>query len=137
MFCSNCGNRTQDGDLWCIKCGSRLEAQETENVENQNEAQHLFEESCGLRSKKRIKDYFGRSLFSALFGSISLGAVAVIFSGMTRTELTAGDSVRADSYSEKARTFCTMSFAVGIVKLLCVAAVLLSCTAIWAVRTFF
>lgn len=134
MYCSKCGNQAQQTDLWCTRCGSRLEERVTEPNQTQKVENAPMAES---RSEKRIKDYFGRSIVSALFGSISLGAAAVIFSGMTRTELAVGDISRAGAYSEKAKAFCAMSFAVGIVKVLCVAAILLSTVTLSIIQNFF
>lgn len=68
--------------------------------------------------EKEIDDYLFRALVAAAFFSITFGIIAVVFSGMTKAEKTAGNSVQAAVYSEKARLFSRVSIAVGCVKYL-------------------
>ena len=61
-----------------------------------------------------------RAILLTVFGSAAFGIVAIIFSGMTQTELAAGSVDKAREYSEKTRMFCWISLFVGIAKYLCI-----------------
>lgn len=129
MFCPKCGNNNNDLNLWCIRCGCRLEESQknTENtvveeisVERENESvlTPVAETSTDEQKPKKIKDYMVWSIISAVLGSIAFGIIAVIFSGLTMTEIAAGNTERAKEYSDKAKLFCLISLAIAIVKVI-------------------
>ncbi len=123
MYCAKCGNLNNDTDNWCTRCGHRIGAVEVEaEIPKQEVIEPPVVKQAEIKKTDEIKDYFGRSVASALFGSVSFGAAAVIFSGMTRTELASGDLVRAERYSKKARNCRSISFAIALVKIVCVLA---------------
>ena len=70
--------------------------------------------------KKPVLTYMIRAILLTVFGSAAFGIVAIIFSGMTQTELAAGSVDKAREYSEKTRMFCWISLFVGIAKYLCI-----------------
>lgn len=70
--------------------------------------------------KKPVQTYMIRAILLTVFGSAAFGIVAIIFSGMTQTELAAGSVDKAREYSEKTRMFCWISLFVGIAKYLCI-----------------
>lgn len=130
MFCPRCGTFNKTENSWCINCGNNLEGEK-----NISEVEVLQEKSDVLTNKteitykqpkikkkekkvKKIKDYLVFSIISAILGSVSFGTVALIFSGLTSTELASGNKVKAIKHSNTARLFCIISLAVGIVKLL-------------------
>ena len=129
MFCPRCGNNNNDLNLWCIRCGCRLEEghENTENTsaqeisvdsEAEGTAAPVAENAASEQKPKKIKDYMTWSIISAVLGSIAFGIAAVIFSGLTMTEITAGNTERAKEYSGKAKLFCLISLAIAIVKVI-------------------
>jgi len=128
MFCPRCGNNNNDLNLWCTRCGCRLEdiqdntapvsivetvaENEPECVEN---APVTEGNACEQKSKK-INDYMMWSIISAVLGSIAFGIVAVIFSGLAKTEFASGNLDKMKEYSDKAKLFCLISLAIAIVK---------------------
>ncbi len=130
MFCPKCGNNNNDLNLWCIRCGCRLEeiqentealhiAQSTSENEPENAAEiNVLENDTNVQKSNEIKDYMTWSIISAVLGSIVFGIIAVIFSGLTKTEFAAGSIEKARLYSDKAKLFCLISLAVAIVKVI-------------------
>lgn len=70
------------------------------------------------KSSKFPKDYFVQSVLTAILCSVTFGVAAIIFSGMTQTERSAGNIAKAELYSEKTKMFCWIAFAVGVAKYL-------------------
>lgn len=121
MFCPKCGTFNKTENSWCINCGNNLEGEKVATeVETTREK---VDESINNKPKikkneKKIKDYLVFSILSAILGSLSFGTVALIFSGLTSTELASGNKEKAMKHSAMARLFCIISLAIGIVKLL-------------------
>ena len=134
MYCVKCGQLNNDTNNWCTRCGHRI-APISQMQPKKVEKKPVYKKAEA--KPKKIKDYFCRSIFSALIGSISLGAAAVVFSGMTRTELAVGDMERAAGYSRKAKIFGSLSFAIAFVKAVCVIMVLIYSSAVSVVDLFF
>ena len=133
MFCPKCGAYNVDENLWCVKCGYNLNeipsaaanagtAGSAEQKTDAEPRQTVYRAPHIAQKPKKIKDYLIPSILVAVFCSVAFGAAAIIFSGMTHAELCAGTSEKAEAYSAKAKMFCWIGFAVGIVKLLTVAA---------------
>lgn len=130
MFCPKCGNNNNDLNLWCIRCGCRLQEikENTQTVDiaegsAENEAEYVAEVNTTenntiVQKSKGIKDYMIWSIISAVLGSIVFGIVAVIFSGLTKTEFAVGSMDKAREYSDKAKLFCLISLAIAIVKVI-------------------
>ena len=64
------------------------------------------------------KDYFVFSIICTLLMSMAFGLAAVVFSVMTKIEISAGNLRRAEAYSLNAKRFCIVSLIVGIIKYL-------------------
>ncbi len=127
MFCPKCGTFNKIENSWCINCGNNLEGEkvmpEAEISQEKfgtpiNETEKIYKQPKIKKSEKKIKDYLILSIISAILGSLSFGTVALIFSGLTSTELASGNKEKAMKYSTKARLFCIIALAVGVVKLL-------------------
>lgn len=142
MFCPKCGTYNEENSSVCMRC-----SYDFNNIpENIKGAGRVFTEpeiSQGetaktedygfsdlpvqnelIKSKSRktylndVKDYFIQAILSAILCSIAFGIPAIIFSGMTQIEKTHGNIKKAESYSQKAKMFCRLALAVGIVKYL-------------------
>ena len=142
MFCPKCGMNNNDENLWCIKCGIRLEqtvSQEeplTIDVEPVSESTaetltYKDEAEAPIDTKpetvyvipevkeekeRLVKDHLIWSILAAIFGSIIFGTVAVIFSGLVQTERSTGDMEKAERYSSRAKLFCIIATSIGVAK---------------------
>ncbi len=137
MFCPKCGSHNEDTNNWCIMCGYKFEEKQentecslfdAETVEilpefaaEETDPEIIFPES----EPQKIRHYLGWSIIAAILGSIVFGIAAVIFSGITKAELAAGDIDKAKVYSEHTKFFCLISLSVAIVKFIFVVAALL------------
>lgn len=64
------------------------------------------------------RDYFVFSIICTLLMSMTFGLAAVVFSVMTKIEISAGNLKRAEVYSLNVKRFCIVSIIIGIVKYL-------------------
>lgn len=124
VFCPKCGAFNEDRNSWCIKCGYKIVA-EPEKVVEPDTTEVVVGEGEPHKSQivvkeKKPTDYLVWSILAAIFGSIAFGIVAVIFSGLTQTENSLGNHMKAEKYSAKAKLFCLISLGIGIVKLIAV-----------------
>ena len=143
MFCPKCGTNNNNENVICSKCGYSFDnipqnikdeaaaksAEYTENIKTDTSADaihgEVYNSSPRPAGKGRIKDYFVQSILVAIFCSVAFGAAAIIFSGLTSTERTVGNLAKAEIYSEKTKLFCIIALALGIVKYLFVAIVVI------------
>lgn len=142
MFCPECGMYNDNENLFCVKCGNRLnikpvesDAAEPEPVADEpiietydipdtkadlEDVNHEDVPENNIRDIKKsvsgVKDYFARAILSAVLGSIVFGTAAIIFSGLTQSEKQVGNVKKAKIFSEKTRLFCFFALALGIVK---------------------
>ncbi len=136
MFCPRCGNKNNDLNLWCIRCGCRLEETKDNTVDtpvteaSADKSEYTAkapvpESNIYYEEPKKIKDYMVWSIISAVLGSVAFGIIAVIFSGLTKTETAARHFDTAKEYSTKAKLFCLISLAIAIVKVIFIVLVLI------------
>ncbi len=142
MFCSKCGNNNNNFNLWCTRCGQRLENTDdnTENIaEIKPECTTEIPIPVDVQKEKKpnkIKDYMVWSITMAVLGSIAFGIAAVIFSGLTQTELAAGSFEKAKNYSDRAKFFCLISLSIAIVKVLFIALFVIISVAMASMRLY-
>ena len=142
MFCPKCGTYNEENSSICMRCSYDFN-NIPENIKGVSRAVTEPEVSQGetvkaedygfsdlpvqnepvkTKSRKiysnRPKDYFVQAILCSILCSIVFGIPAIIFSGMTQTEKTHGNITKAESYSNKAKIFCWLALAVGIVKYL-------------------
>lgn len=135
MFCPKCGTFNDETGSKCIKCEFQLKMEENivdaeseqdktkKNVTEDAEEKVLPEEEKPLK-RAEPSAHFLWAILSAVFCSVAFGAAAVVFAGMTQTEKSVGDREKAYIYSQKAKLFCVISLAMGIVKALTVVGII-------------
>ena len=122
MFCAKCGSYNEDTNKWCRMCGYKLEGNHQETDETVEILTEFTEEEIAPEiissepDSSNIRDYLGWSIIAAILGSIIFGVAAVIFSGITKAELAAGNVEKAKAYSDHTKFFCLISLSVAIVK---------------------
>ena len=132
MFCPKCGSVNDDLNKWCTMCAYSFEEKQ-KTAEDAVEETYVKsvpdyidetaeDENCRCEQEKtEIRHYMGWSVIAAVLGSVVFGVVAVIFSGITKTELAVGNTDKARIYSEHTRLFCLVSLSVAIVKVIFIA----------------
>jgi len=98
MFCTKCGTENQDNSWKCMKCGGVL--------------QHV--PVSGTEKEGNIPNYLVQSILCTLCCCVPFGIVAIIFAAQVNSKLASGDIEAAKGYSRKARMWCWISFALGL-----------------------
>lgn len=137
MYCPECGMYNENSNFFCVKCGFDFDKIEKDNRETEaktpepvNEQTYSKAEvytekteeipeinrNMEVKHHKHPADYFIPAILVAILCNIAFGAAAIIFSGMTQTERSLGNLKKAKAYSGKTKMFCSIGFALGIVK---------------------
>ena len=140
MFCPKCGTHNEENCSVCVRCRydfnnipenikgvSRvftepaMQPQEVVSAEDYGVPDLQVQGKTEKNKSRKIysnrpKDYFVQAILCAILCSVVFGIPAIIFSGMTQTEKMHGNITKAESYSNKAKMFCWLAMAVGIVK---------------------
>jgi hypothetical protein len=110
MFCTACGAKVPEGSSYCSSCG-RTTRVETPPV--------VTPPAQPAGPAPSIPSYLAQSILVTIFCCLPFGIVAIVYASQVNTKLAVGDFVGARESSNKAKTFCWVSFA------LCVPALLL------------
>ena len=98
MYCRKCGARNEDSAINCIQCGESLQvssARPTPPV-------------------PAIPNYLVQSILATIFCCLPLGIVAIIYAAQVNGKIQSGDLQGALSASNSAKTFCWISFGLGL-----------------------
>ncbi len=92
--------------------------EENLSEEKKNTPDKKYYEAIYRQYVKKPKEYFILSILCTIFGSIGFGIAAIVFSVMTKAEISAGNIKKAGIYSQNTRTFCIFSIVIGVIKYL-------------------
>jgi hypothetical protein len=95
MYCSSCGAENNDNAHNCYKCGQPL----------------------GYRPGQTpgyVPNYLVWSILVTIFCCLPLGIASIVYSSQVDTRLRLGDYDGAVDASNKAKTFCWVSFGIGL-----------------------
>jgi len=81
------------------------------SVQNNNRYESVYREYV-----KKPKEYFILSILCTIFGSLGFGIAAIVFSVMTKAEISSGNIKKASIYSQNTKIFCIFSIVIGIIK---------------------
>ncbi len=95
MYCPNCGAKNDDYAAGCVSCGVTL----------------LHNEST--QYNQDVPNYLVWSILVTVLCCIPLGIPAIVYSAQVDTRLRLGDYQGAVDASQKAKTFCWISFGLG------------------------
>ncbi len=137
MFCPRCGTDNLDEASACVRCnynfdeipvflrGKSVKYNENDSLIQLEKTEMISSKVNKKTEKESIKDHFLYALITTILCSSVLGAVAIVFSGFTKTEKTLGNTDRALGYSNKAKLLCNIALTVGIIKYLFVIAMVI------------
>ena len=108
MYCSRCGAQNDDYALVCIGCGSELQQTGPPQAGVPPRATHR------VGVPPSVPNYLVQAILVTLFCCLPFGIVAIVFAAQVNTKLAAGDYAGAVDSSNKARTWCWVSFGLGL-----------------------
>jgi len=100
MFCIKCGTKNDDNAFKCVQCGNVL--------------QHLQQFGTGASEEMEISNYLAQAILVTIFCCLPFGIPAIVFAAQVNGKLAAGDYAGAVERSKKAKTWCWVSFWVGL-----------------------
>jgi hypothetical protein len=99
MFCTNCGTPNPDNAAVCGKCGQMLRP-------------------AGMPplppAYQRVPTYLAHSILATLLCCLPGGIVAIVYAAQVDSRARMGDIAGAMDASSKAKTWCWVSFGVGL-----------------------
>lgn len=98
MYCRKCGQQNDDNNFKCTKCGEVL--QQTQAA-----------------PATPIPNYLTQAILVTLFCCLPCGIVAIVYAAGVNGKVQAGDIQGALVASGNAKTWCWLSFVLGIIAL--------------------
>ena len=135
MHCPRCGEANEDSDRFCSSCGQDLSAyrqlwkgRDPTPGAPTGPGAHLGQDTAPAAEIPRVPSYLGWSaaLLACCWPAFPAGIVAVVYSGRTESRLAAGDTAGARVASQKARTWCWVTFWAGLALWVTAVALLIS-----------
>ncbi|MYC30992.1 MAG: zinc-ribbon domain-containing protein [Chloroflexi bacterium] len=111
MFCSTCGRETSDEARYCENCGAVLDQQAggpsyAPGMPPQDQPRY------GERID--VPNYLVQAILVTIFCCLPAGIVAIVFAAQVNGRVRSGDLADAQRLSGNARTWCWISFGVGL-----------------------
>ena len=98
MYCSKCGSENDDNAFKCVKCGEVLQGVAP----------------TGAPSSQHVPTHLAPAILVTLFCCLPFGIVAIVFAAQVNGKLQSDDYEGALSASNNAKTWCWISFGVGL-----------------------
>lgn len=107
MFCPQCGASNADNAVACAQCGRDLQVA--------SPATPLPIQGTVIPPGATVPNYLAFSLLATIFCCLPTGIPAIVYSSEVNSKLQKGDWTGAQAASNKARLWCWISFALGLV----------------------
>ncbi|MDE2780399.1 MAG: CD225/dispanin family protein [Chloroflexota bacterium] len=112
MFCQTCGREVAPEARFCENCGAALyPTQETAPNDDLGASQFV---QPGYGSAVNIPNYLVQAILVTIFCCLPAGVVAIVFAAQVNGKVAEGDLPEARRLSRNARTWCWVSFGVGL-----------------------
>ena len=108
MFCPKCGQQAPDNVAFCPSCGNPLGASAPGG------GQPVQPLPYG-QYQEQIPTYLVFSILVTIFCCLPTGIVAIVYAAQVSSKQAAGDIAGAMAASNTARTWCWVSFGLGLV----------------------
>jgi Interferon-induced transmembrane protein/zinc-ribbon domain len=96
MFCTNCGEKQDENAQICARCGKPL---------------HGPVQAPGTAP---IPTYLAQAILCTIFCCLPFGIVGIVYAAQVSTKIAQGDILGAQAASKSARTWCWVSFGLGV-----------------------
>ena len=119
MICPGCGTENRDSNPRCTFCGRDLHPVEDDpRFSSRDQVPQPVPQPPPAGpygpATQRIPNYLVPSILTTLCCCLPTGIVALIYAAQVNGKLARGDVVGATHASRNARTWCWISFAIGI-----------------------
>lgn len=107
MFCPQCGASNPDNSTVCVQCGRTLLAGTASPAP-------LPVQGVVLPPGQTVPNYLVFAILATVFCCLPAGIPAIVFAAQVNGKLQAGDLAGAQAASRNAKTWCWVSFGVGL-----------------------
>ena len=97
MYCRKCGAQNDDNAFRCVECGEIIQQVQQVGV-----------------NVPGVPTYLTHSILVTLFCCVPFGIVGIVYAAQVNSKLASGDYAGAVEASNKARTWCWVSFGIGL-----------------------
>ena len=112
MFCTTCGREVDSNARFCDNCGAAISpAEEPASHYDLGASQPL---QPGYGSAVNIPNYLVQAILVTIFCCLPAGVVAIVFAAQVNGKVAEGNLPEARRLSRNARTWCWVSFGVGL-----------------------
>ena len=101
MICPKCGQQQADSADFCTSCGQPLKGR-------------AAQPGVSGSPSKQIPNYLVQAILVTIFCCLPFGIPAIVFAAQVNGKIAAGDYAGAVESSNKAKTWCWISFGVGL-----------------------
>lgn len=106
MFCTQCGASNPDNAVTCAQCGRSLQAGAAPSP--------LPVTGVVIPPGATVPNYLVFAILTTVFCCLPTGIVAIVYAAQVNGKLQAGDLAGAQMASRNAKTWCWVSFGVGL-----------------------
>lgn len=112
MYCSTCGRQVAPDARFCDNCGAAITDQQAGGP--QYAPGMPYQSQAGYGTPVDIPNYLVQAIIVTICCCLPAGIVAIVFAAQVNGKVDAGDYEGALRYSRNARTWCWVSFGLGI-----------------------
>lgn len=100
MYCRKCGAQNDDNAFRCVNCNEIIQ-----------QAQQVQQFDANMPS---VPNHLVFAILVTIFCCVPFGIVGIVYAAQVNGKLTAGDYAGAVDASGKAKTWCWVSFGIGL-----------------------
>ncbi len=100
MYCPKCGAQNDDNAFHCVQCGYALRGA-------------VAPDATGT-TPRSVPSYLAQAIIVTILCCLPFGIVAIVYAAQVSGKVAAGDYAGAVEASNKAKTWCWVSFGVGL-----------------------
>lgn len=106
MYCPHCGRENPNNAMHCAGCAQSLHSDSEPNP---------FQVSTEVLNTERQQNYLVPAILTTLFCCMPFGIVAIVYAAQVNSHVALRDYAGARAIAAKARTWCWVAFACGVV----------------------
>ncbi len=100
MYCRKCGTQNDDNAFRCVNCNEIIQ-----------QVQQVQQFDANMPS---VPNHLVFAILVTIFCCVPFGIVGIVYAAQVNGKLTAGDYAGAVDASNKAKTWCWVSFGIGL-----------------------
>ena len=112
MFCTTCGREVDSEARFCDKCGAAINPPEEPASHYDLGASRPAQPAYGQVAN--VPNYLVQAILVTIFCCLPAGVVAIVFAAQVNGKVAEGNLPEAQRLSRNARTWCWVSFGVGL-----------------------